>query len=183
MDTWINTLPKGLYLSLSWVAYPLSTEGEGRDPKMTITRSGTRFMKGQTRFRGNPKSALQIVPASNTAAVAARVCRIAACTAPYIFSRKCFLIQGAVADYSSHILHRWFSVPSLLEMEIWSVTNDVGPSLTRWSPLAPPRRSPAYLLQLRSNYPCWIATPNHTWFWDALPLSPHLLAPHSAWFW
>ncbi|TNN48531.1 hypothetical protein EYF80_041275 [Liparis tanakae] len=50
-------------------AYPLITEGEGRDPEMTITRSETRFMKGPTRFRGNPKWALQIIPACNTAAV------------------------------------------------------------------------------------------------------------------
>lgn len=36
---------------------------------MAITKSGTRSMKGQTRFRGNPKSALQIKPAWNTVAV------------------------------------------------------------------------------------------------------------------
>lgn len=45
-------------------------------------------------------------------------------------------------------------------------------------PLASPCRSPAYLLQLHSNYPCWIATPNHTWFWDALPLSPLVSPSH-----
>lgn len=136
MDTWINTLPKGLYLGLSWVAYPLITGWRGGDPKMAITRFGTRSIKGQSRFRGNPKSALQIKPALNTVAVVAWMCRISPQNAAFpIF--KCLLIQGAVVDYSSYIFHPWFSVPSLLEMQIWSVTNDVGPSLTRSSPWRP----------------------------------------------
>lgn len=58
---------------------------------------------------------------------------------PFLFPlcSKHLLIQGTVADYSSHIFHPRFSVPSLQEMQMWSVTNDVGPSLTRSSPWRP----------------------------------------------
>lgn len=129
MDTRINTLPQGL----SWVAYPLIT-GWRRGPQnghyqilnkvneraFTVQRESTNwFCKSNLPW--------------NTVAVLAWVCTISPYSTPFL----CFLIQGAVVDYSSDIFHPWFSLPSLLGMQIWSVTNDVGPSLTRSSPWCP----------------------------------------------
>lgn len=176
MDTWINTLPKGLYLSRSWVAYPLITEG--RDSEMAITRFGVRSIKGQARFTGNPKSVVQIIQALNGVDVLPWTCSIT----PYTSIVKCLLIQSTVTDYSSHIFHPWFPVPSLLEMQIWSVTNDVGLFLTRSSPQRP-HISP----QLTSSSSTVITLVG------SLRLiildfgmhchCLHLLASHTVWFW
>lgn len=52
-----------------------------------------------------------------------------------------------------------------------------------FKPLASPCGSPAYLLQLQSNYPCWIATPIIMLDFGMHCFCLRLLAPHTAWFW
>lgn len=179
MDTWINTLPKGLYLSLSWVAYPLITGGgegprDGHDQIWcevyeradTVQRESQIGSANQSRLQHSWCSSLDVQYLSIY----------------HYFIVKCLLIQGTGADYSSHIFHPWFSMPSLLEMQIWSVTNDVGLSLTRSNPQRP-HVSP----QLTSSSSTVITLVG------SLRLiildfgmhchCLHLLAPHTAWFW
>lgn len=143
---------------------------------MAITRFGVRSVKGQTRFRGNPKSVLQINLALNTVDALVRMCSIS----PYTTTFYCQVLVN-----SRH--RRWLFQPHLSPLILYALTTGNANlerdkrcravSNTLKSP-ASPCLSPAYLLQLHSNYPCWIATPNHTWFWDALPLSPLVSPSH-----
>lgn len=127
---------------------------------MAINGFGSRSMKGLTRFRGTPKLPLQIKPALNTSQ-----CKLAIqylpmqCSLPFF---SCLLIQGAVADYSGHI----FSLLILCALAAGNANQERDKRRRAVSdtfkPLASPCHSPAYHLQRHSNYPCWIATPNHT---------------------
>lgn len=135
MDTWINTLPEGLYLSRSWVAYPLIT-GEGEGP-----------WDGHYQIRSEVCERADMVQGESQIGSANQLCLKRSCCSNadvqylsiYFLSSnvKSLLIQGSDADYSSHIFHPWFSAPSLLEMQIRSVTNDVGLPRTRSSPWRP----------------------------------------------
>lgn len=148
---------------------------------MAITRFWTRSMKGLSRFRGNPKSIQQIKPALNAVAVLAWMCSISPYNTPFCIF-KCFLIQGAVVDYSSYIFHPWFSLPSLLGMQIWSVTNDVGPSLTRsslWCPHVAPQLTSSSSTVITLVGLLRLIILDFGMHCHCL----HSLAPHTAWFW
>lgn len=137
---------------------------------MASTRFWARSMKGLSRFRGNPQSILQIRPAFSTQYLS-----------PFsIF--KCSLIQGAVVDCSSYIFHPWFSLPSLLGMQIWSVTNDVGPSVTRSSLWCP------HVARQLTSSSSTVITLVGLLRLIILDFGMHChclhsLAPHTAWFW
>lgn len=143
---------------------------------MAITRFGTRSIKGQSWFRGDPKSHLQIKPAVNTAAIVAWMSDVSPHGTPSY-------MQVLVNSECSHWLFQLHLSP-LIRCALTAGNANVERDKRcravsdTFKPLASPCRSTAYLLQLHSNYPCWIATPNHTWFWDALPLSPLVSLSH-----
>lgn len=177
MDTWINTLPKGLYLSLSWVAYPLITRGGDGPQDGHYQIWNEVYERADTVQRES-----QIGPANQTCLEHSR-CSSLGAVSLHITLLSYLQLHTLVNSRRSRWLFQPHLSPLILCALIAGNANLERDKRCRtvsdtFKPLASPRRSPAYLLQLHSNYPCWIATPNHTWFWDALPLSPLVSPSH-----
>lgn len=161
MDTWINTLPKGLYLRTKCAAGS-QIKGEGRDPKMTVTWSRLRFIKELVSFWFYTTLYYSFF---------------------HTFSGVCFFlfkVQWLIIPPTSSTLDSL--CPRFWRMQIWSVTNDVRPPLTRsspWLPCVAPQ-----LTSLSSTVITLVGSLRLIIVDFGMHChSLHLLASHTAWFW